>query len=321
MKRLWGAAGLAAIAAAAPAQTQTTQTTQAQAPQTEQAQVDDIVVTGRRSGVPQWTVRSETTTIVLLGAIQGVTRTTKWDPEALTEALRKADRVVFPESRGFTASPFSLIGWAAKYNAMGSLPKGQHLSDFASPDDMRRLAALAARGLVRKDYDTRHPLHLAGDLREHANEGIKFGQSPVAYVRHAIKEYKLEQVPLERSKAKPLVQDLFASTPQDHLPCLHASIALAEAGGAEIEARSQAWAARKVTTVLRSPVNAAGSSCWPAEAVAVPGEGLTEGMKRLLAEPRITVAVLTLSALAEPGGVLDGLEAAGYDIRGPRWKD
>jgi hypothetical protein len=32
------------------------------------------------------------------------------------------------------------------------------------------------------------------------------------------------------------------------------------------------------------------------------------------------VAVLSLRSLAEPGGVLDGLAAAGFDIQGPAWK-
>src|SRR5919202_1962980 len=94
----------------------------------QQAHTDDIVITAKRSGAPMWTVRSDTTTLVLVGAINGVSKTTLWHPEALTEALRKADRVVFPEAHGYTASPFSLIGWLAKRNAMGSLPEGPSLS-------------------------------------------------------------------------------------------------------------------------------------------------------------------------------------------------
>ena len=43
-------------------------------------------------------------------------------------------------------------------------------------------------------------------------------------------------------------------------------------------------------------------------------------MKKLLAEPQVTVAVLSLRTLAERGGLLDGLEAAGFDIQGPAWK-
>jgi uncharacterized protein YbaP (TraB family) len=312
MLKLWGAAALAATAALAPAAAQT-------AP--PQSHVDDIVVTGRRSGVPLWTVRSAATTLVLVGHIGGVSKTTKWDPEALTEALRKADRVVFPEMHAFTASPFSLIGWLAKYNAMGSLPKGQTLADFASPEDMRRLAALNARGMVRKDYMGRHPLHLAGDLREHAEEGIKYGRGAGEYVRRTVKQYKLELVPVPEEKAKPLINDLFASTPQDHLPCLHAAIALAEAGPAAIQARSDAWAERRVRAVLASPVQAVGKKCWPVAQVSTPPDALVVQMKQLLAEPKVTVAVLGLSTLGDPGGVLDQLESAGFEIEGPPWKD
>lgn len=304
-----GVAAAMALSLAAPA-----------AAQTEQAKADEIVVIGRRSGMPLWTVTSDTTTLVLVGRIDAVAKSTQWDPDSLVEALRKADRVAFPEAHGFTAS-FAMIGWIAKYNAMGKLPKGQTLSRIAPPDDMRRLAALAAKGLVRPDYDTRHPLHLAQDLRHRAWSNVGHGRSASYYVGQAIHQYKLERVPIQHSDATPLVKDLFASTPQDHLPCLHAAITLAEAGPAAIQARSDAWAARQVKAVLASPVEAVERLCWPAEAMTVPGEGLTAQMKQLLAEPKVTVAVLRLRSLAEKGGVLDGLQAAGFDIKGPRWKD
>ncbi|HEX6375100.1 MAG TPA: TraB/GumN family protein [Allosphingosinicella sp.] len=307
-----GAAAMAAIAlaSAAPAQTSAD----------DRAQVEDIVVTGRRSGVPLWTVRSERTTLVLVGAIPGVSKTTHWDPTALTEALRKADRVMFPQSQALTASPFSVIGWLAKWNAMGSLPKGQSLAGIAGPEEMRRLAGLRARKMVRADYANRHPLHLAGDLRDRAKGDIDYARNAADYVRRAIKDYKLTLVPIPRSKAKPLVKDLFASTPQEHLPCLRAAIAMAEAGPAAVQARSDAWAARRVPEMLASPADGVYESCWPATEVLDSGAELTAEMKQLLAEPQVTVAVLSLRSLAERGGVLDGLEAAGFDIQGPVWK-
>jgi uncharacterized protein YbaP (TraB family) len=312
MLKYLGAAMAAVIALASVAS--------AQSRADDKAQVDDIVVTGRRSGVPLWTVRGETTTLVLVGALQGVSKTTHWDPTALTEALRKADRVMFPQSQSFTASLFSAIGWVAKYKAMGSLPKGQSLADFAGPDEMRRLAALRARGMVRSDYPTRHPLHLAGDLRDRAKGDIDYAPGAADYVRRAVKKYDLVMVPIRRSKAKPLVKDLFASTPDEHLPCLRAAIAMAEAGPAAVQARSDAWAARRVPEVIASPADGVYESCWPAVAVLDSGAELTEEMKLLLSEPQVTVAVLNLRSLAEPGGVLDGLQAAGYDIQGPAWK-
>lgn len=312
MLKFLGTACLAAIAlaSAAPAQNASD----------DRAQVEEILVIGRRSGAPIWTVRSEQTTLVLVGSIEGVSKTTHWNPEALVEAVRKADRVMFPQSHAFTASPFALIGWIAKWKAMGSLPKGQSLADIAGPETMRRLVALRARGVVRGDYATRHPLHLADDLSDRAKRGVDFGRTAADHVRRAAKEYKLIIVPIERSKAKPLVKDLFASTPQEHLPCLEAAVGMAEAGPAAVQARSDAWAARRVPDVLAAPSDKVSFSCWPTAEIVEPGSELTEEAIRLLAEPQITIAVLNLRSLAERGGVLDGLQAAGFDIQGPAWK-
>jgi hypothetical protein len=47
---------------------------------------------------------------------------------------------------------------------------------------------------------------------------------------------------------------------------------------------------------------------------------LTAVVERMLAEPEVTVAVAPLHMLAESGGVLDGLVAAGFDVSGPAWK-
>lgn len=308
-----GAAALAglALASAAPAQKAAV----------DRAQVEDIVVTGRRSGAPMWIVRGDTTTLVLVGGINGITKTTHWDPAALTEALRKADRVMFPQSYALTASPFRAIGWIAKWNSMGSLPKGQTLTSLAGPEAARRLAALRAGNRVRADYDRRHPLHLAMDLRERAKGDVDYGRNVADYASRAAKKHKLaEVVPIQRSKAKPVVKDLFASTPQEHLPCLEAALTLAEAGPAAIQARSDAWAARRVRDVLASPADPVYEHCWPGGIFADREVQLLPQMKRLLAEPQITVAVLSLRTLAERDGLLDGLEAAGFDIQGPGWK-
>jgi uncharacterized protein YbaP (TraB family) len=313
-KPLAAVLGAAALAASA----------QAQAPAQKAeplAQIDDVVVTGRRSGVPLWRVTGPATTLVLVGAIEGVSKSTKWDPAALTEALRKADRVMFPTMHSVTASPFSLIGWLAKYNAMGSLPKSQSLGQFADAGEMRRLEALKAAKMVRSDYSRRHPLHLARELQDRAKGNLDYGNSVGTYVRKAVDKYKLTMVPIQRTRAKPIVKDLFASSPAEHLPCLSASIAVAEAGPAAVQARSDAWAARRVSDVLRSPAQGVYGRCWPAEALGSSDADLADQFRQLLNEPKVTVAVVGLELLAAPGAVLDRLKAAGYDIQGPAWKD
>ena len=70
---------------------------------------------------------------------------------------------------------------------------------------------------------------------------------------------------------------------------------------------------------------AALSACAPREVI-LTGERLdprdiasAEG-PAVLGEPGVTMAVAQLRVLAEPDGVLDGLEAQGYEIEGPAWK-
>jgi len=54
--------------------------------------------------------------VVLVGAIPGVTTTTKWDPKELIEALRKADRVMFPVSADVDVSPFAMVGYSGSHS-------------------------------------------------------------------------------------------------------------------------------------------------------------------------------------------------------------
>jgi len=47
---------------------------------------------------------------------------------------------------------------------------------------------------------------------------------------------------------------------------------------------------------------------------------LSGTVRGLLAQPKVTLAVISLDSLAQRGGVLDDLVAAGFDVRGPKWK-
>ena len=46
----------------------------------------------------------------------------------------------------------------------------------------------------------------------------------------------------------------------------------------------------------------------------------TDAIAQALTQPGLTMAVAPLRRLAEPGGVLDALEAQGFEVDGPQWK-
>lgn len=310
----------AALAACAIA-TGTIASAQQPPPRTD-PRVEDILVTGRRSGIPIWHVHGPTTSIVLVGTIDGVTRDTKWDPAALVDALRKSDRVMYPGTYGLSASPFAMIGWLVKFKRQASLPKGQTLANILPRDQFARLLALQKRGVLKPGFERKHPFHLAMELRELAKGEAEYSPRADSFVQKAVKKYKLKSVPIATSKAKPIVDDLFASPPESHVPCLIDSIGMAEAGPGAVQARSQAWAERRVPAVLSSPAERPFLSCWPVNVAHLhfPRGVVRNTVRGLLDRPEVTMAVLDLHTLARPGGLLDELAGAGFDVAGPRWK-
>lgn len=282
---------------------------------------NEIVVTAQRTGAPVWRVTSGTTTLILIGSVETITKDTHWRPEALALALRGADRVMFPSMLGITASPFQAIGWYAKWRRQASLPKGTTLSAMLSASQLAQLSALQKRGLLRSGFERRHPLHLAFELNNAVQAQVKLGPSLMREVDRAVRAHKLQKVPILTQKGKPLVDDLFSSTPERHVPCLLAAIALAEIGPAALSERSHHWAARRVPDALASPISQVEAACWPEGAPAAPTKAdIASTAKRLLAEREVTVAVVPLAKVAGTDGVLEALQTAGFDIVGPSWK-
>jgi uncharacterized protein YbaP (TraB family) len=284
------------------------------------AQADEIVVTAQRTGIPVWRVNSPTTTLVLIGSIEDVARDTKWDPAALTETLVKADRIMFPSITQVSASPFSMIGYLVKWRKQATLPGKQTLQSMLPPAQYQRLVALQRKGVLKGGWERKHPLHLAIMLRDIAEGKRGNGPSASSVVRRAVAKHKLRMVPIASVKAKSVAGDFFATPPKAYLPCLMDSVALVEAGPGTVKARSDAWAQRRVPAVLSSPAEKVQESCLPPAFRAVPKTDLRVQVRSLLAQPQVTVAVVELGTLARPGGVLDSLAAAGFDVRGPRWK-
>lgn len=281
---------------------------------------EDIVVTAQRSGIPVWRVSGPKTTIVLVGSIRTVAAGTRWNPAPLEASLLKADRIMFPETTSFGLGLGSAIGALSKWRKQATLPKGQTLQTMLSPDQFARLVALRTKGVLKPGFERKHPYHLAQSLGS-AMTG-KRAPNVDAYVRRVARKNKLKMVPLAQGDAKAMLAEFFATAPKSHVPCLMDAVALAEAGRGAVKARSDAWAKRRVPAALASVAGRMEQSCYPegSRFERARAKGLTGVVRALLAQPKVTIAVIPLDSLASRGGVLDDLVAAGFDVRGPAWK-
>ncbi|MGA0544826.1 TraB/GumN family protein [Brevundimonas sp. VNH65] len=281
--------------------------------------VDEVVVVARRAGAPMWTVERGGSTVILVGAIAGVPRDYAWRPEALEAATRRSQRILYPTEGRASFSDILRLLW--RIRTIARLPRGQTTADVLPPELQARLERVMAD--ERSDrWRTQSLVGLGFDLTEKA--GLeRGGRGAVDAVRRAAREARVDGRPVGFVRGDEMVESLISAPPAAYVPCIAASVAAAEIGPDGAAARLDAWRSLRVPDVVAAPLDQALNLCWPSGDPEIAPElrrHWTEAVQAAVAEPGVTLAVAPLRLLAEPGGVLDQLEAAGLDPAGPPWR-
>lgn len=285
----------------------------------EDDRVDDIVVTARRAGAPMWTVERGDSTVILVGAISGVPRDFAWRPEALEEATARSQRILYPTVGQGSFSDIMRLMW--RIRTIARLPRGTTSADYLSPELQARLEALMAG--ERGDWRTKSFVGLSIDLQEKAGAERRRTRGATDVVRQAARAGRIPGEPVGLVRGDELIEGLINDPPSQYIPCIEAAVAAAEAGPEGAAARLEAWRTLRVVDVLAQPLDLAYDQCWPSgdpEIAPLVRTQWREATQTALAQPGVTMGVASLRILAEPGGVLDQLEAEGLDVRGPVWK-
>jgi hypothetical protein len=283
--------------------------------------VEEVVVVARRAGAPMWEISSGDSTVILVGAIGGVPRDFEWRPEALEAATARSQRILYPQEGRASVSDIIRLLW--RIRTIAKLPNGKTTADYLSPEMQARLDALKA-GDRNPAWRGQSFVGLSFDLLEQA--GYERGRSRGAgdAVRRAARTAHVDGEPVGFVRGDELVDNLITQLPEIYLPCIEASIRAAEAGPAGAAARLEAWRSLKVPEVLATPLDQALNLCWPSgdpEIAPMLRGQWADATKLALTRSGVTMGVAPLRILAEPGGVLDQLEAQGLEIHGPIWRE
>jgi hypothetical protein len=282
-------------------------------------QVDDIVVTARRAGLPIWQVERDGSTVILIGAISGVPRDFEWRAAALEAATARSQRILYPQVG--RASPGDLFRLIWRIRTISRLPDGKTTADYLSPELQARLERVMA-GERTGAWRNQSFVVLGLDLMEKSGFERR-ERSVVDAVRNAARKAKISGEPVGEIRGDEMVENLITRPPEVYLPCIEAAIAAAEAGPAGAMQRLEAWRSLKAPEVLATPLDRALNVCWPSgdpDIAPVLRTQWREATQESLNQPGVTLGVASLRILAEPGGVLDQLEAEGLDVIGPDWK-
>jgi hypothetical protein len=289
-------------------------------PETEATQLDDVLVLARQAQIPIWEVSRGDRSLILVGDIRGLPRDLRWNPEALEAATARADRILYPpEGR---VSPADIIRLVWRGRSVASLPEGTTSADFLDPAVQARLETVMA-GERNQDWRTRGFFLLGLDLLNDKAGFQRGGRNAVDAVRGAARRARVPGESVGIVRGDEIVDNLLSQPPGTYAPCVAAGVGAAEVGPEGFALRAEDWRARRVPEIIANPLDVALSQCWPwgdpEIGQQLRGQWLT-ALSTALDQPGVTLAVAPLRLLAEPGGVLDGLEAQGFEVVGPEWK-
>lgn len=290
------------------------------AAQDDSGEANAIVVTAQRSGAPMWTVTTATGTVILVGEIRAIPKTVQWEPARLEEATRGANRVILgARPKVSPGDIFRLIFSGGKFT---KLPDKTVAADYLTPEQWARLSAIG----TAQDEDYSRSSFLLTSFQLLSKE-LRFnrdtGDDTTDVVRKAADKAKVPTTRAATLRGEDLLDNLAEAPPETHIPCLTAAMDALEAGPAIVEQRGTDWRRFKVAAVMANPLEQALGKCWPWADEQVGGELRTIWVDRIAeasAAKGTTLAVVPLRVLAESGGVLDQLDARGFDIAGPPWK-
>jgi len=286
----------------------------------DEASDDEIVVTAQRSGAPIWTIETQRGTILLVGEIVEVPKSTPWQPDRLEAATERAQRVILGTKAKVLAGDILRLLFSG--GKLTKLPKGTVAADYLDDVQLRRLTALETQ--YDQDYSRQSFLMTGFELlTKRLGLTRDSGKDATEVVRRAARRADVETEPVGTVRGEDMIDDLFAASPESHLPCLEAAMTAAEQGPHLIEQRGADWRAYDVPAVMANPVEAALGRCWPwaDEEMGTTLRGQwTDAIYSATGVEGVTLAVVPLRVLAEQDGVLDQLERRSLSISGPAWR-
>ena len=279
-----------------------------------------IVVTAQLSGAPMWTIKTERGTIILVGELFAVPKSTPWQPDRLEWATERAQRVILGTRPKISLGDIFRVIF--KGGKLTRLPKGKVAADYLDPAQRRRFEALEAE--YKQDYSRKSFLITSFDLlTKRLGFNRHTGDDASDVVRRAARRAGVPAEPVGTVRGKDMLDSLFEAPPESHLPCLDASMSAAEQGPELVEQRGLDWRAFDVRAVMANPLEMALGRCWP---WADPDVGnvlrgqWVEAIDRAAGAEGITLGVAPLQVLAEKEGILDQLKLKGFEIHGPAWR-
>jgi uncharacterized protein YbaP (TraB family) len=288
--------------------------------------LDEIIVSGERAGPGLWHVQKGAAQLWIFGTVSPLPKDMTWRSKQLERILDGTDQLLVakPVEIGIARALWLLV----TQRDLLMLGHGRKLKDVMPADLHARFAVQRARFTKDADkWEKFRPIIAAAFLEEDALHavGLSTRLDLADEVRSLARKHHVRIEEFKIAGLHDVLDALKTLPPATEQKCVAASLATIETGMPRLIDRAQAWATGDVQRIQSLPESAEVALCRAAITVD-PGAGdlytllrrtWIQNMARHLETGGVTLAVVSMDMLIEPGGFLDALRSRGYTIDTP----
>jgi uncharacterized protein YbaP (TraB family) len=288
--------------------------------------LDEIIVTGERAGPGLWHVYKGAAQLWIFGTVSPLPKDMTWRSKQLEKVLDGTDQVL-------VAKPFEIgiaraLWLLVTQRDLLMVGRGRKLKDVMPADLHARFAAQRAKFTKDGDkWEKFRPIIAAAFLEEDALHGVGLSTrlDLADEVRSLARKHHVRIEEFKIAGLHDVLDALKTLPPATEQKCVAASLATIESGMPRLIDRAEAWATGDVQRIQSLPESEEVAACR-ASITVDPGAGdlytllretWIENMAHHLETGGVTLAVVSMDMLIEPGGFLDALRARGYTIDSP----
>lgn len=290
------------------------------------AQLAEVTVTGERAGPRLWHVQNGASQLWIFGTVSPLPKDMTWRSAQLETLLDSADQVLVakPVEIGIARAMWLMVTQRSLLMA----GHGKKLKDLLPPDLYARFAKQRALFTDdREKWERYRPLVASAFLEEEALHriGLSTRLDLAEEVRTLARKHHVRIEEFKIAGLRDILDALKSLPPATEDKCVAASLATLETGLPRLIDRAKAWATGDVERIQQLPESREVAACRAAitmesasgDLYALLRRTWIENMQQHLQHGGVTVAVVSMDMLLEPGGFLEALSSSGYNIEQP----
>jgi uncharacterized protein YbaP (TraB family) len=290
------------------------------------AVLDEIVVTGEKSGPGLWHVHGAKGEAWILGTVSPLPRDITWRSRQVEEVLGRTNVVLV--SKPLDVGIFRLLWLFLTQRDLLMVHDGKTLKDVMPPALYARFAVLRSRYHPEADKWSRYRPIVATAFLEQAalhQVGLSARLDIGNEVRALARKHDVRIEELKVAGVRDFLDALKTMPRETEDTCVAGALATIETGLPRLVARAQAWVTGDVDTIQSLPQPAEVDACLAALSAYSGAADLLaqirgtwlETLQSHILHGDVALAVINMDLLLQPGGLLEELRTAGFIVDAP----